>query len=51
MTITPRLPGEKGAPSLPSGPVPLGRPFLDMELLESRTEETGEVFLRYKIKR
>lgn len=51
LTITPRLSGEKGAPGLACGPVPLGRPFLDMELLESRAEETGEVFLRYKIKR
>lgn len=51
LTITPRLSGERGAPSLADGPVPLGRPFLDMELLEARTAGTGEVFVRYKIKK
>ncbi|MGC8735672.1 MAG: RibD family protein [Dissulfurimicrobium sp.] len=51
LTITPKLSGEKGAPSLADGPLPLGRPFLDMKLFESRVEESGEVFLRYKIKK
>lgn len=51
LTITPRLSGEQGAPSVADGPAPLGSPFLDMELLESRTGKTGEVFLRYGIKK
>ena len=51
LTITPRLLGEKGMPGLADGPVPLGWPFLDMELIECRAARTGEVFLSYRIGR
>ena len=51
LTITPRLLGEKGMPGLADGPVPLGWPFLDMELIECRAARTGEVFLSYRIRR
>lgn len=51
LTIAPRLSGDEGAASLVDGPGPLGEPFLSLELLECRPASTGEIFLRYKVKK
>jgi 2,5-diamino-6-(ribosylamino)-4(3H)-pyrimidinone 5'-phosphate reductase len=51
LTIAPKLSGEEGAASLADGPERLGKPFLPLELLDCRPASTGEIFLRYKVKK
>jgi riboflavin biosynthesis pyrimidine reductase len=51
VTIAPRLSGKHGDTSLVDGSGHLGNPFLELALLESRAAETGELFVRYGIKR
>lgn len=49
VTITPKLSGEKGAPTLADGPTPLGAPFLDLTLRACEQADTGELFCRYQV--
>lgn len=49
LTLSPRLSGERYGASLVEGPVFLGDPFLDLQLLSVKQEETGELFLHYKV--
>jgi 2,5-diamino-6-(ribosylamino)-4(3H)-pyrimidinone 5'-phosphate reductase len=51
LTIAPKLSGDEGAASLADGPGHLGVPFLPLELLECRAVSTGEIFLRYEVKK
>jgi diaminohydroxyphosphoribosylaminopyrimidine deaminase/5-amino-6-(5-phosphoribosylamino)uracil reductase len=51
LTIAPKLSGEKGAASFADGAVHLGKPFLDLKLLDCRPRDTGEIFLRYEVNR
>ncbi|MDL1959318.1 MAG: RibD family protein [Deltaproteobacteria bacterium] len=50
LTIAPKLSGDEGAASLADGPGHLGVPLLPLDLLEYHVEDTGEVFLRYRVK-
>lgn len=49
VTITPKLSGEKGAPTLADGPTPLGAPFLDLTLSACTQASTGELFCCYQV--
>lgn len=49
LTLTPKLSGDRGAPSLCGGPGPLGEPFLPLTLLSCEAAATGEVFLKYRV--
>ena len=50
VTISPKVLGLRGAPSLMDGPEPLGDPTLDLELVDLRhSTQSGEVFLHYRV--
>ena len=50
VTIAPRVIGKSDEPGLISGSRALGSPFMDLELLSCRPDdETGEIFLRYRV--
>ena len=49
LTLTPKLSGDRGAPSLCGGPGPLGEPFLPLTLVSCEAAPTGEVFLKYRV--
>lgn len=49
LTMAPFLSGDRAAASLADGDGPLGRPFLPLELVSCEPEETGELFLRYRV--
>lgn len=49
LTITPRLLGQQSAPSLADGQTALGAPFLSLELLSCRQENSGELLTHYQI--
>lgn len=51
LTVTPLLSGDRTAVSLADGPAALGDPFLRLDLLSCSPAETGELFLRYAIRR
>jgi riboflavin biosynthesis pyrimidine reductase len=51
LTILPFVSGEHGDPAFADGPKYLGDPFLELELLSSEPVSTGELFLRYRIKK
>ncbi len=51
LTIAPKLSGKKGAASLADGPVTLGKPFLNLRLMDCHPADTGEIFLRYGVDR
>ena len=49
LTLTPKISGAQGAPSLCGGPGPLGEPFLPLALVSCEAAPTGEVFLKYRV--
>lgn len=49
LTLTPKLSGDRGAPSLCGGHGPLGEPFLPLSLVSCEAADTGEVFLKYRV--
>jgi riboflavin biosynthesis pyrimidine reductase len=49
LTLTPKLSGDRGAPSLCGGPGPLGEPFLPLTLVSCEASATGEIFLKYRV--
>jgi len=49
LTIAPKIHGQINIQSLVDGPVPAGNPFINLELLESEPQKSGELFLRYKV--
>ena len=49
LTLTPKISGAQGAPSLCGGPEPLGEPFLPLALVSCEAAPTGEVFLKYRV--
>ena len=49
LTLTPKISGDQGAPSLCGGSGPLGEPFLPLALVSCEAAETGEVFLKYRV--
>ncbi|MFA7346745.1 MAG: dihydrofolate reductase family protein [Desulfurivibrionaceae bacterium] len=51
LTLTPKLSGDQGAASLCGGPGPLGEPFLPLTLVSCEAAETGEVFLKYRVRK
>ncbi len=50
LTICPKISGHAGAPSLIVGPQSLGQSFGDLQLLDVKAEESGEIFARYLVK-
>ena len=49
-TVSPKLLGVRGAPSLVDGPLPLGDPFIHLVLKDVRYSKTsGDVFLHYEV--
>ena len=51
LTLTPKLSGDQGAASLCGGLGPLGTPFLPLTLVSCEAAETGEVFLKYRVRK
>ncbi len=51
LTLTPKLSGDQEAASLCGGPGPLGDPFLSLALVSCEAAETGEVFLKYRVRK
>ncbi|MFA6500082.1 MAG: RibD family protein [Desulfurivibrionaceae bacterium] len=51
LTLTPKLSGDQRAVSLCGGPGPLGDPFLSLVLVSCEVVETGEVFLKYLVRK
>jgi riboflavin biosynthesis pyrimidine reductase len=51
LTLTPNLSGDQGAASLCGGPGPLGEPFLPLTLVSCEAAETGEIFLKYRVRK
>lgn len=51
LTLTPKLSGDREAPSLCGGPGPLGEPFLPLTLVSCEAAATGEVFLKYRVRK
>ena len=51
LTLTPKLSGDQGAASVCGGPEPLGEPFLPLTLVSCEAAETGEVFLKYRVRK
>lgn len=51
LTIAPKLSGDRLVASMADGPGPLGEPFLDLRLISCEQAATGEVFLRYQVKK
>ena len=49
LTLTPKISGDKGAPSLCGGAGPLGEPFLPLTLVSCEPAATGEIFLKYRV--
>lgn len=49
LTLSPRIGGRRGDPALADGDDPLGVPWRDLELVGHRAEDTGELFLRYRV--
>jgi riboflavin biosynthesis pyrimidine reductase len=51
LTISPFISGDGAAASLVNGPGPLGNPFIKLDMLSCRPAETGELFVRYRVRR
>ena len=51
LTLTPKISGDQGAASLCCGSDPLGNPFLSLVLVSCEAAETGEVFLKYRVRK
>lgn len=51
LTLTPKLSGDQGAAALCGGPGPLGEPFLPLALVSCEGAATGEVFLKYRVRK
>ena len=49
VTVTPQISGDRAATSLVEGPLPLGLPFLALNLLACRPGAAGELFCRYQV--
>ena len=50
LTLAPRISGLAASPSLADGPLLLGEPFIKLTLTSCRQADTGELFLRYRLK-
>ena len=51
LTITPKVSGDCQAASVADGPVPLGDPFLELEMVDCQCMDNGELFLTYRLRR
>ncbi|MBU0729707.1 MAG: dihydrofolate reductase family protein [Proteobacteria bacterium] len=51
LTLAPYVSGDENAASLADGPCPLGLSFMQLELYSCEPQETGEVFLRYRVQK
>ncbi len=50
LTLAPKISGRSASAALADGPRLLGNPMLELELLEWRAADSGELFLRYRVK-
>ncbi len=51
ITIAPKIYGKEGMQSLVDGRSPAGNPFVDLQLVECEKQESGELFLRYRVEK
>ncbi len=51
LTVCPVISGDIKSKHLVEGEKPLGQPFLPLDLISCDSAETGELFIRYRIKR
>jgi riboflavin biosynthesis pyrimidine reductase len=50
LTITPKLSGDCQAASVADGPVSLGDPFLELEMVDCQCMDSGELFVTYRLR-
>ena len=50
LTVAPRISGLVTSPTLADGPLLLGEPFIKLTLISCRQADSGELFLRYRVK-
>lgn len=51
LTVSPMLSGDSRAASLADGAAPLADPFMKLDMLSCRPAQSGELFVRYRIRR